>query len=126
MNAPARSVGPRKVLVVDDERDLADLAQALLASHGLETRVAYGAGEALRILAGDPAIDAVFSDVMMPGMTGLQLAEAIGSLYPSIRVVLTSGFTAPALFASHRSYPFAAKPYSIEHVIRLLGNEGPT
>ena len=131
MNAPpvgdvqGRDVHPRKVLVVDDERDLADMAEALLRGHGLETRVAYSAGEALHILAGDSAIDAVFSDVMMPGMTGLQLADAIGCLYPSIRVVLTSGFTAPALFASHQSYPYAAKPYSIEHVIRLLGGQGP-
>ncbi|MDB5745380.1 MAG: response regulator [Massilia sp.] len=120
--APATGVRPRKVLVVDDECDLADLAEALLCCHGLETRVAYGASDALRILASDPGIDAVFSDVMMPGMTGLQLADAIGCLYPSVRIVLTSGFTAPALFAGHRSYPYAAKPYCIETVIKLLSS----
>ena len=120
--APATGVEVRKVLVVDDERDLADLAEALLSSHGIEVRVAYGASDALRILASDHGIDAVFSDVMMPGMTGLQLADAIRCLYPSVRIVLTSGFTAPALFACHRSYPYTAKPYRIETVIRLLSS----
>ncbi|MFC4932098.1 response regulator [Massilia sp. GCM10023247] len=117
---PAGSPDPRKVLVVDDERDLADLAAALLCGHGLDVRVAYGAREALHILAHDPEIDAVFSDVMMPGMTGLQLAEAIGCLYPSVKVVLCSGYTAPALMAGHRSYRYAAKPYLIETVLKLL------
>lgn len=117
---PAGSRGPRKVLVVDDERDLADLAAALLSGHGLDVRVAYGAREALQILAQDPEIDAVFSDVMMPGMTGLQLAEAIGCLHPSVKIVLCSGYTTPALMAGHRSYRYAAKPYLIETVLRLL------
>jgi len=116
---PGRVV--RRVLVVDDEQELADLAQALLGSFGLDVTVAYGAAEALQVLAGDPDIDAVFSDIMMPVMTGLQLADAIGHLYPSVRVVLSSGFTAPALMASHgRSYPFVAKPYMIEQVVALL------
>lgn len=116
---PGRVV--RRVLVVDDEPDLADLAEALLCSFGLEATVAYGAREALQVLAGDPDIDAVFSDIMMPFMTGLQLGDALGHLYPSVRVVLTSGFTSPALIASHsRSYPFVSKPYTIETVLRLL------
>ena len=108
------------MLVVDDEQDLADLAAALFGAHGLEAVVAYSAGDALRIVERDAGIDAVFSDVMMPGMTGLQLAEAIGCLYPSVKVVLTSGFTTPALMAGHRSYPYAPKPYRIETVLRLL------
>jgi len=118
---PGRTV--RRVLVVDDEPDLADLAAALLASFDMEATVAYNAVEALRILAGDPGIDAVFSDVMMPGMNGLQLADAIEQLYPSVRLVLTSGFTSPALMESHgRSYPWVAKPYRIEKVLQLLHN----
>ncbi|MFC5458603.1 response regulator [Massilia niabensis] len=118
--APAAGLAPCKVLVVDDERDLADLAEALLCGHGLEVRVAYSAREALQILETDPDIDAVFSDVMMPGMTGLQLADMVKCLYPKVKVVLTSGFTAPALMVGHRSYPYAAKPYRIETILRLL------
>ncbi|KQQ91949.1 hypothetical protein ASF77_08480 [Massilia sp. Leaf139] len=111
----------RRVLVVDDEHDRADLVEALLSNDGLEVRVAYGAAEALQILESDPDIDAVFSDIMMPGMTGLQLADAVGYLYPSIRVVLTSGYTSPALMASHgHTHLFVPKPYRIETVLKLL------
>ena len=122
--APAAGRIVRKVLVVDDEHDLADLAQALLCGHGLDARTAYSAMEALRILEDDPEIDAVFADVMMPGMNGLELANTIRSLYPPIRIVLTSGFTPPALVERHgRPYPYVAKPYSIETVIKLLQSE---
>jgi len=112
---------PRRVLVVDDERDLADLAEALLRACGLEARVAYCAADALSILESDPEIDSVFSDVMMPDMTGLQLAEAIRQRYPSMKIVLTTGFAPPELMGNDgRPYPCAAKPYTIETVLELL------
>lgn len=114
------SAGPHKVLVVDDERDLADLAEALLCSHGIQARSAYSSAEALRILENDPAIDAVFSDIMMPGMTGLQLADAITVRYPRIKIVLATGFTLPVLLDRHDRHPCATKPYLIDTIIRLL------
>lgn len=118
---PRPGRAPRRVLVVDDERDLADLAEALLCASGLEVRVAYCAADALLILENDPEVDAVFSDVMMPGMNGMQLAEAIRYRYPAVRIVLTTGFALPALMGNHgRSYPCAAKPYRIETVLELL------
>jgi two-component system OmpR family response regulator len=120
-HAPALGRVVRHVVVVDDERDLADLAEALLCSAGLTVKVAYCAVDALQILEDDPEVDAVFSDVRMPGMSGLQLAEVIGHLYPSVKVVLTSGFTSPAMLARHgQPYAYASKPYLIDTVLALL------
>ncbi len=111
----------RKVLVVDDQHDLAELAEALLSSHGLDVTVAYSAEDALRILQDRSDIDAVFSDIMMPGMNGLDLADAIDQRYPHIKVVLTSGYTLPSLLADRRKrYLFAPKPYNIATVLTLL------
>ena len=56
---------------------LADLTAALLHAHGLEVWIAYSAHDALTWLENDPAIDAIFSDVMMPGMSGIQLADIV-------------------------------------------------
>jgi len=119
--APEDSWTLRKILVVDDERDLADLAEVLLLGSGLEVRVAYSGLEALRILESEPDIDALFSDIMMPDMTGLQLADAVAALYPKIRIVLTSGFTPPALMSEReRNHIYVPKPYSIDAVLKLL------
>lgn len=119
--APAEASPLRKILVVDDERDLADLAEVLLLGSGLQVRVAYSGLDALRILESEPDIDALFSDIMMPEMTGLQLAEAVAALYPTIRIVLTSGFTPPALMGGReRNYFYVPKPYSIDAVLKLL------
>lgn len=111
----------RKVLVVDDEEDLAIMAEALLISEGLDVVVVHSALDALRILEKDKDIDAIFSDVMMPGMTGLQLADAVREMYPRVKIVLTSGYTLPALLANRQThYLFAPKPYRIDTVMKLL------
>lgn len=111
----------RKVLVVDDEEDLANMAEALLSSEGLDVVVANSAREALEVLGKNNDIDAVFSDIMMPGMTGLQLADAVRDMYPRIKIVLTSGYTMPALLADRQAqYLFAPKPYRLETIMKLL------
>jgi CheY-like chemotaxis protein len=111
----------RKVLVVDDEADLADLAEALLSSRGLDVVVANSAMEALQLLAQDGDIDAVFSDVMMPGMNGLQLADAVSEFYPRVKIVLTSGYTVPAMLEDRqRRYLFTTKPYRLDTIMQLL------
>lgn len=110
-----------KTLVVDDEPDLADIAGELLTYHDIDVLVVYSAHEALELLKAQTDIDAIFSDVMMPSMTGLDLAENVARTYPAIKIVLTSGFTALAHWKRHvRRFPFVAKPYSIDTVIRLL------
>lgn len=111
----------RKVMVVDDEPDVADLAVELLTAHGLNVFAVYSAHAAMQALKQDNGIDAVFSDVMMPEMTGLQLADAIREMYPRVKVVLTSGYTLPKLLKDRDlPYLFAAKPYRISVVLKLL------
>ncbi|WP_288380807.1 response regulator [uncultured Massilia sp.] len=111
----------RKVLLVDDEPDVADMAEVLLAAHGLDTVVAYSGPDALLALASHPDIDAVVSDVMMPGMTGLELAEQIDQRYPKVKVVLASGYMAPDMTQGQPLRRlFLAKPYRIEQLLTLL------
>jgi DNA-binding NtrC family response regulator len=116
-----RGTGMLKVLVVDDERDLADVTGALLSAHDIANHVVYSAQEGLRAIEQDSEINAVFSDIMMPEMTGLHLASEIKDRYPEVKVVLTSGFTSLDVLAAHeRPYVFTPKPYRIETVIKLF------
>nr|WP_229512949.1 response regulator [Massilia sp. AB1] len=108
-------------MVVDDQHDLAELAEALLSSHGLDVVVAHSGEEALQALQDNTDIDALFSDIMMPGINGLDLADLVDERYPHIKVVLTSGYTLPSLLADRRKrYLFAPKPYNIATILRLL------
>jgi len=80
----------RKILVVDDERLLADTTAAILRHAGFETRIAYDGFGALEI-AGSFRPDYILTDIMMPAMNGVELAIAITKMYPATRIVLFSG-----------------------------------
>lgn len=111
----------RKILLVEDETDGAELAATLLSANGLEVVQAHSADDALRVLQSDRDIDAVFTDIMMPGMDGLELADAISERYPTVKIVLTSGYVLPDLLKNReRPYLFAAKPYRIDDILQLL------
>lgn len=111
----------RKLLLVDDEPDGAEFAAVLLRSNGLKVVVVHSASEALQVLQEDSEIDAILSDVMMPGMSGLQLADAVRAMYPSIKIVLMSGFILPDMLKNReREYLFVEKPYKIDALLKVL------
>lgn len=111
----------RKLLLVDDEVDGAEFAAALLRSHGLQVIVVHSAADALHALQSESNIDAVLSDVMMPGLTGLQLADAVRVMYPAIKVILMSGYVLPELLRDReRDYLFVQKPYKMDTLLNVL------
>lgn len=88
--------GSETILLVDDEPDLLDVADHLLRDLGYRTMTARNGREALTILADtdSPPVDLVFSDVIMPGgISGFDLADSVGELYPATKVLLASGFS---------------------------------
>lgn len=78
------------VLVVDDEKVIADTLSIILSKSGFSTMTAYD-GVAAMQLAKDLKPDLVISDVMMPGMTGIELAIAITQTVPRCKILLFSG-----------------------------------
>ncbi|MFT7008721.1 MAG: putative ATPase/signal transduction histidine kinase/CheY-like chemotaxis protein [Colwellia sp.] len=99
MESPAESKtllpkGTETVLIVDDEMELAAVAQSILQDMGYTTVCTHSAQEAQQILKNNSNIELVFSDIVMPGgMSGLDLAHVITVQYPSMKILLTSGFT---------------------------------
>lgn len=87
---PAR-VSPRKILVIDDEDEVRELLAEMLANQGHHvSQAASGADGVSMARAG--RYDLVFTDVVMPGMTGWEVAEAIKAVDPSTVVVLVTGW----------------------------------
>jgi len=85
--------GSETILVVDDEVFLLDLTREALESLGYRVLTANNAQQALEILAKEPGIELLFSDVVMPGLNGYELAEKATELYPHLKVLLCSGYT---------------------------------
>ena len=109
------------VLVVEDNVEVGTFAADALATLGFATRWAKNAEEALAILSrGADRIDIVFTDVMMPGMNGVDLAKEIRRLYGDIRVVLTSGYSHVLVEEGTHGFDLLQKPYSIEQLSRTL------
>jgi len=77
-----------QVLVVDDEESVRNIVAALLQRSGFTATLVADAGEALDMLAANPGIDVVLSDVTMPGIDGLHLLDRIVVLYPGLPVVM--------------------------------------
>ena len=90
--AEGRAEGQATVLVVDDEAMLRDIIREALEAYGYRVLMAGHGDEALRLADGTPAaIDVLLTDVVLPGMSGPDLAAAILKQRSATRVVFMSG-----------------------------------
>jgi CheY-like chemotaxis protein len=108
----------RRVLAVDDNPDVAAFVISMLQDLGYKTEQASHAGEALLRLERGPRIDAIFSDIVMPGgMNGLDLAAIVREKYPDIAVVLASGYSdALVSYEGPRLWEILMKPYRLDEL----------
>ena len=84
---------PIKILVVDDEPDVLDMASVHLADQGYRVITAPDATTALQALEENPDVALLFTDIVMPGgLDGFELADRAKRLHPGLRVLYTSGF----------------------------------
>jgi len=90
--------GHETILIVDDEKDLLELAEEALQELGYKVHTAENARQALKCLSEETDIQLLFSDVVMPGgVNGFELAEQALAKNPKLKILLTSGFTGKAL-----------------------------
>jgi CheY-like chemotaxis protein len=99
------------------------MAAALFHTIGYEVMTANNGQAALEILERSKDISVLFSDVMMPGMTGIELAIRARELRPDIKILLASGYPLPALKARHSGideFLFINKPYKLAELAKKL------
>jgi len=109
------------VLVVEDNAEVGNFAVASLRDLGYHPVLAVNADQALALLADQPDhYDVVFSDVVMPGMSGLELAIEIRRLYRSLPVLLTSGYSHVLATNGTQGFELIHKPYSVDELSRRL------
>ena len=118
---PATTGRGYRVLVVEDNDDVGQFSTELLEDLGYSVKRVANANAALAILSEDEfSADLVFSDVIMPGMNGVELAGVIRDRYPGLPVVLTSGYSNVLAENAHRGFELIQKPYSVESLSRIL------
>jgi signal transduction histidine kinase/ActR/RegA family two-component response regulator len=108
--ATARGTGV--ILLVEDDEALAEIAGEVLALIGYQSYLVRDARTALAILLGGRKFDLVFSDIVMPGgMSGLELARKVRQHFPSLPILLASGYSQAAAEVAKEGFPIIAKPY---------------
>jgi len=118
MTQNTRSVA---VLVVEDEPLLRLLTVESLTSSGFSVLEAGNADAALAMIEEHPEITVLFSDIDMPGsMDGIALARVVRDRWPPIRLLLTSGHTAPARGELPPDARFFGKPTKFDEIEHLL------
>ncbi len=83
--------GSESILIVDDEDILLEMANEILQTAGYKTNTANNAIKAIDLLNSN-TYDLLFTDVIMPGMTGYQLVKEAQRIAPDMKILLTSGY----------------------------------
>jgi two-component system, cell cycle sensor histidine kinase and response regulator CckA len=116
--------GAETVLLCEDDESVRRLIEHVLTAHGYRLLPAGRPSEALRLAAAHlDSIDALVSDVVMPEMSGPELAERLQTLLPGLRTLFVSGYTAESL-RSRGGLPawsaFVEKPFEAATLLRTL------
>lgn len=126
--AASHEFAAEKVLLVDDQPDVLETAIGLFSHLGYDVLSANDGLQALETLRRHADIAILFSDVVMPGMSGVDLAHIVRQEFPAIRVILASGYNQSALEggkASADNFDLIAKPYRLSDLIKTLGAAQP-
>jgi CheY-like chemotaxis protein len=118
-----------RVLIVDDERSVAETLSMILQGEGYDAATAYDGPTALQKLEFFVP-DCVISDVIMPGMNGIELCDIIEKKHPECHILLFSGqastheLVEKAHTAGH-SWELLAKPLDPEELLAKLASLSP-
>jgi len=111
---------PRKILVVDDTPSSLAVARMTLEDVGLEVVAVSSGRAALAALQTEAGIEAVLTDIRMPAMSGLELADYIRALDPRIAIVLMTGFSEALEQGERVELPVLMKPFTSADLQEVL------
>jgi signal transduction histidine kinase len=109
-----------RILFVEDNADVAAFAHTLLEELGHQVLYAQSGEAALELAVRGAPFDLVFSDVVMPGMSGFDLAEELRRLRPEVPILLTTGYSDRLNDEGPRGLPVLSKPYSLDQLATAL------
>ena len=109
-----------RVLIVEDDAFVAELAADMFGELGFESSVAHSAKEALERLAGGDKPKLVFTDVVMPGgISGIELARKLRERFPELPILITTGYSEQVSVTE--GFPVLQKPYELNTLASAVG-----
>ena len=122
--APVEALHELDILLVEDDLEVAALAEAMLRELGHKVLLAETPAAALELVRREPRFTLLLTDVVMPGdMTGVDLARAATQVRPDLPVLLSSGYTGQALASAEDApWPLLRKPYTLDALSAALRN----
>jgi two-component system, cell cycle sensor histidine kinase and response regulator CckA len=112
------------ILLVEDDDPVREVNALLLESLGYRVLQVSDAEEALKLGQNEQVkVDLLFTDVIMPGMSGRELAEAFLAMHPNIKILFQSGYTDDIVVRHgilQTEVPFLQKPFSIDALAKKI------
>ncbi|PPU41315.1 hybrid sensor histidine kinase/response regulator [Xanthomonas arboricola] len=124
--------GSETILIVEDKPDVAVVAQMFLEGAGYRILTASSGREAIEVLEQHPEVDAVFTDLIMPGgMNGVVLAREARRMLPRIKILLTTGYADASIQRTDvggAEFDVVNKPYTQKELLKRIRMllDGPT
>jgi DNA-binding response OmpR family regulator len=112
-----------QILVVDDEPYIAELLSRYLSHEGYQCAIAHSGEEALRCLERQK-LHLVITDIMMPGMSGIDLLSVIGALYPDVAVLMVTAVNdkdTGILAVELGAFGYIVKPFERNEILINVG-----
>lgn len=110
--------GSEKILLVEDEPSVRSVASTALKMFGYQVVEASSGVEAIELVASiSGTVSMLITDLVMPGMGGIELANQLRAKYPHIQVLCLSGYSETMLSEQQICYPFLSKPFTIQQLM---------
>ncbi|MEE8575345.1 MAG: response regulator [Thermodesulfobacteriota bacterium] len=123
------ATGKQKIMVLDDEEIIRDVAGEVLSAEGYEVVFAESGEEAVELYRteyrAEVPIALVLIDLTLPGISGEDTFKKLKEIDPEVKAIVSSGYTTDPVMLDFRSYGFAgavAKPYPIKALRELVAN----
>ncbi|MBU0728657.1 MAG: PAS domain S-box protein [Proteobacteria bacterium] len=112
-----------RILVVEDDKPIRNLIANALQRNGYSVKSAGNAEEAIEIFGGGGNFDLVATDVVMPGMTGLELADRLLAITSGLPILVWSGYTdkkSQWLRIKEKGFSFLEKPFLMKNLLQTV------
>lgn len=120
VDAAPRAVGAARILLVEDEPEVRRVARTALVRRGYDVEEAADALEALTRFEADADFDLLVTDLVMPGMSGDELAARLHDRLPDLRVLFVSGYSEAGDGHDPDRFPFLQKPFTPDALVAAV------